>query len=222
MEELRSFDFLMKHRPELVLISDDTLDKNGKGDGCSLPKQISHTVDYELSDVRIGEKSIRGYGILVDENDGIALKYAEYLRDNIVSKTGFTLEIVYGSETFENLIVVGETNLKDSPISAVEEYLFFEEDGNLYLFYGDGQSAEMCCIDLLTKIIGTESEGYDGYFSVDVVKGARSFGKWSVLSRFGDNIDDGYTIPYQSDYTLYREDTVPLSGYGEPVQTFAE
>ncbi len=133
----------MKHRPELVLISDDTLDENGKGNGCSLPTQISHTVDYELSDVRIGEKSIRDYGFLIDENDGIALKYAEYLRDSNVSKTGFILELVSDSSPFENLIVVGETSLKDSPITAVEEYLTYEEDGNLYLFYGDEQSAEM-------------------------------------------------------------------------------
>lgn len=30
------------------------------------------------------------------------------------------------------------------------------------------------------------------------------------------------TIYNSSDNTPYREDTVPLSGYGEPVQTFAE
>lgn len=151
-----------------------------------IPAMFSHTEDYDLAYITLDGVSLGQYRIVIPKNDMIAAEYAQYIYDYIAEMSGFGLDIVYDTEAAcDHEIIVGATSRKANPITAVEEYSVYEENGKIYVFYGDEQSAEMACLDLCEKILGVGSEGYDGYGSVTVKPGASYSGKWSVLSRFG-------------------------------------
>jgi len=150
-----------------------------------IPSAVSHTEDYAISYITLNGVSLGQYRIVIAQNDETAAEYAQYIYDYIAEMSGFGLDIVYDTEdAYDYEILVGATSRKANPITAIEEYNVFEENGKLYVFYGDEQSAEMAALDLCEKILGKDSEGYDeGH--VAVVPGASYSGSWSVLSRFG-------------------------------------
>ncbi len=167
------------------------------GDVYRMPTAVSHTEDYEISSIALDGVSLNKYRIVIAENDAIAAEYAQYIYDYIAEISGYGLDIVYDTEdAYDYEILVGATSRKDNPITAVEEYSVYEEDGKLYVFYGDEQSAEMACLDLCEKILGKDSEGYDGFANVVVQKGASCSGKWSVLARFGVMSDSHVGVRY--------------------------
>ena len=164
----------------------DYLEEHGSNGTYNIPVTISHTTDYDISTIFNNNVSISEYKIVINENDKIAAEYAQYIYDYIAELSGFGLPIVSDTEAaYDYEILVGSTSRRNNPITAVEEYNVYEEDGKFYVFYGDEQSAEMACLDLCEKILGKDSEGYDDDGHVNVVAGASYSGKWSVLSRFG-------------------------------------
>jgi len=161
---------------------------NGKyinGNKYTGPASFKHSGDYAISDITVGGADLEEYRIVIAENDDVALEYANYIRDYIAETSGYGLDIVYDTEDVAAYeIVVGNTARRDVTVTEAEKYHVFEEDGKLYVFYGDEQSAEMAALDLCEKILGTESESYDGV-SVTVEDGVDHEGAWSVLTRFG-------------------------------------
>ena len=149
------------------------------------PGNMTHTQDYEIYDISVADKCLGDYRIVIPENDETALEYAQYIRDYIAEVSGFGLDIVYDTEAEAVCeIIVGDTARRENPIDDIHKYLTYEENGKLYVFYGDEQAAEMACLDLCEKILGKESGGFDG-LNVEVTIGARCEGEWSVLTRFG-------------------------------------
>lgn len=162
-------------------ISDSYID----GEYYTGPVNLTHFEDYEIPEIRIGENKLSDYRIVIAQNDDVATSYASFIKDYIAKMSGYGLDIVYDTEEVSDFeIVVGNTARRDSSVDSIEEYHTFEENGKLYVFFGDEQSAEMASLDLCKKILGRESEGFnDG--CVNVVTGASFEGKWSVLTRFG-------------------------------------
>ena len=149
------------------------------------PANLTHYEDYEITNVNIGNVSLGEYRIVIAENDETALEYANYIREYIGDTSGYALPIVYDTEdASEYEILVGATSRADNPVTEIEKYLVYEEDGSFYVFYGDEQSAELGAMALCEDILGKNSESFDGT-DVTVTKGIRKEGEWTVLTRFG-------------------------------------
>ncbi len=166
-----------------VSIINDSYIKNGVYVG---PTKMNHTVDYELDDIFNNGVSIKNYKIVVSQNNKIAVDYANYIKEQIAETTGYNLEVVYDNqEETDYEIMVGSTSRAENTVSEDQKYSTFEKDGKFYVFFGDEQSAEMASIALCNKILGVESEGFNGVKTVNVVKDAKNEGEWTVLTRFG-------------------------------------
>lgn len=161
------------------------------------PTALKHERDYPIHKVTNGGVSLGEYKLVIAENDAVASDYAEYIKDYVAELTGYVLDIVYDTEeAYDYEILVGGTARAENPITAVEKYEVYEKDGKFYVFYGDEQSAEMAALDLCEKILGQDSEGFNGKDAVEVAPGARFEGEWSVLARFGVMSDSHVGIRY--------------------------
>ncbi len=161
------------------------------------PISLKHERDYQIHKVTNNGVSLGEYKLVIAENDTVASDYAAYIKDYVAELTGYVLDIVYDTEAESDYeILVGGTARAENPITAVEKYEVYEKDGKFYVFYGDEQSAEMASLDLCEKILGKDSEGFDGKDTVEVVAGAKFEGEWSVLSRFGVMSDSHIGLRY--------------------------
>ncbi len=142
--------------------------------GGAMPKGITHSEDYAVSDIIIGDASIREYGILAVGGEELALTYAGYIADEILRKTGYALPVVTEASGGK-YIRVGENLLSD-----VHRFAAYERDGELYLDYGDEQSANMGADELLSRVLGLDS----GEARYTVKDGDLYEGAWEVLTRF--------------------------------------
>lgn len=140
----------------------------------SMPLGISHSEDYAVADVVIDGVSIRDYAVLAVGGGEISMQYAQYIAEALLEKTGFTLPVVTEAEGGK-YIRVGESILPD-----IHKYAVYENDGELYLDYGDEQSANMGADELLGKVLGLDS----GEARYTVKDGDRYEGAWEVLTRF--------------------------------------
>lgn len=160
------------------------------------PVSYVHTPDYDIDDIVIGGTSLSEYSIVIAENDETAQEYADYIAEYIEELSGIVLPTAYDTEEESEFeIIVGKTSRKESTVTTTEGYDVFEENGKIYVFYGDEQGAEMAALDLCEKILGKESEGFANG-TVTVADGARSTGAWSVLTRFGVMSDSHVGIRY--------------------------
>ena len=144
-------------------------------DGVGMPSGISHSEDYAVADVVIDDESIREYEILAVGGEEIALQYARYIAEKILDKTGYTLPVVTEDDGRARYIRVGNSILSD-----IHKYAAYEKDGEIYLDYGDEQSANMGADELLGKLLGLDL----GETRYNVKSGERYEGEWEVLTRF--------------------------------------